>query len=135
MNCRLFRKLGLSLAMLAGLASREMMRFYDWCAARASLEEQVPVRMGLVTRVSKPFYLATRGLATMTAVLFTPFDLNWDAVEDHRDRTLAADFVAENRGGIPGGGDRGDVTGDGQVRATDLVALHRQAARGSGAPW
>jgi len=112
-----------------GLASPKMMRFYDWCAARAALRELVPVRMGLVTRISKPFYLATRGLATMAAVLFTPFDLNWDAVEDFRDRALAANFLGDNSGAIPGGGDRGDVNGDGRVDAIDLVALHRNAGR------
>ncbi len=65
-------RLATILVTKGGLASAEMMRFYDWFASRASLKQGVTYREGMVTGTAKPFYLATGGRATLNSHLSNP---------------------------------------------------------------
>ena len=48
-----------------GLVSEETMWLYHWLAGRAELRESVPVHEGFLKSTGQPFFLATRGWATL----------------------------------------------------------------------
>lgn len=54
------------------LAAPETMWLYTWLTARAELQTSVPIHEGFVKSIGNPFFVATRGLATIDTTMTPP---------------------------------------------------------------
>ena len=92
------------------LASPEMMRLYDWFSSRAELTEATDTHLGFRKGADNPFYLATRGLATVSvlidATLSTTENSSTTGNSETEDTPVNGDSKGEveNSGGGNGGG-------------------------------
>ena len=72
------------------------MAFFDYMAARGEATNELPYTLGLASGVTKPFYLATQGLGTLSTTMVLTGDFNYDGVVDAADYT-----VWQDNGGDP----------------------------------
>ena len=100
------------------LLTEDEMAFFDYMAARGEAINELPYTLGLASGVTKPFYLATRGLATLstTMVLAGDFDSDGDVDGD--------DFLVWQNGFPISVGAAlldGDADADGDVDGEDFL--------------
>ena len=78
------------------LLTEDEMAFFDYMAARGEATNELPYTLGLASGVTKPFYLATQGLGTLSTTMVLTGDFNYDGVVDAADYT-----VWQDNGGDP----------------------------------
>jgi hypothetical protein len=78
------------------LLTEDEMAFFDHMAARGEATNELPYTLGLASGVTKPFYLATQGLGTLSTTMVLTGDFNYDGVVDAADYT-----VWQDNGGDP----------------------------------
>ena len=91
------------------------MAFFDYMAARGEAINELPYTLGLASGVTKPFYLATRGLATLSTTMVLAGDFDSDGDVDGDDFLLWQNGFPVSAGATLLDGDAdadGDVDGD-----------------------
>ena len=58
------------------LLTEDEMAFFDYMAARGEARNELPFTAGLASGITKPFYVATRGLATLSTTIPEPTTLS-----------------------------------------------------------
>ena len=76
------------------LATPETMWLYTHFAARGELEERVPTHSGFLKELGQPFYVATRGRATLDMALNAAAAADFGLVPTPGSRTVAAGAAA-----------------------------------------
>ncbi len=79
------------------LLNEDEMAFFNHMAARGEAVNELPYTLGRASGVTKPFHLATRGLATLSTTMVLAGDANLDGLVDVADLgILGANFNAND---------------------------------------
>ena len=86
------------------LLTEDEMAFFDYMAARGEATNELPYTLGLASGITKPFYLATQGLGTLSTTMVLTGDFNSDGVFDAADYIVWQDNLGLSASALNGNG-------------------------------